>query len=652
MNNNGITYFRLQSPYDGDVTKDCGLTGSEVDNNFFVLEGRDIASVTLNGKVLNITLLNGNVFSVDLSPVDEEIGFEYDKENGVLKITQHGVTQELDGFKVEIPPCPEYPECEDCEECPPITNIEVSTDSTLSGKGSVSNPLGISPLFKTSHYKTVDSFIDVANGETIPDVNTVHVGDRYLVSEKVSKYGYLYNYDSLRQIACDLEAVNSEWRIPTKDDWDDMLNQIEPSEEYKTHNSISANKFLGKFAGKFLKSTDLWRSETQNNSDVLPTCENCPNGDGLCNPFTCAEFGNCAAHPIPVDASGLDLFGFTVKPSGYADDGGLYLYLDERAAFWTATDMEDGDNAYMKRFDYNKSEVYQDIIPTSYSLSIRLVKDYNGSNYFGKENILGNSFDTVIMPSACAGSRVWTSVNLSFNKTKYNPIDPDNGSDELYETKYYLIEWDGGKWLSNLFDEGDVVTIANAPDGSHSTEYKVVEEVLTAVHIQLKNEVINDLSETFDNINSDIESLATNVSNLNNTVAQLRQDLGNEEVERVATDDVIRLSVTELDEKVDNYIEQHDNLANERYNELVDDVNTLTEDLNIERQARIDGDAQLTDDLNGWGLGIQNQLDEFWGREHVQSNSSYDAQTGTLKIGSRSYENDIVLHLGFDFGEV
>ena len=32
---NAITYFKLKSPYEGDITKNCALTGSEVDNTFY-----------------------------------------------------------------------------------------------------------------------------------------------------------------------------------------------------------------------------------------------------------------------------------------------------------------------------------------------------------------------------------------------------------------------------------------------------------------------------------------------------------------------------------------------------------------------------------------------------------------------------------------
>ena len=62
----GITYFRKNSPYPGDVTKNCALDGVEVDNNFFVLEGRDIKTLRVEGSDIVVELQNGKVMrSVD-----------------------------------------------------------------------------------------------------------------------------------------------------------------------------------------------------------------------------------------------------------------------------------------------------------------------------------------------------------------------------------------------------------------------------------------------------------------------------------------------------------------------------------------------------------------------------------------------------------
>ena len=50
---------------------------------------------------------------------------------------------------------------------------------------------------------------------------------------------------------------NNGWRLPSKKDWDDMLNTIEPC-EFTNHDSTLSNEVLGKVAGKLLKSTEGW----------------------------------------------------------------------------------------------------------------------------------------------------------------------------------------------------------------------------------------------------------------------------------------------------------------------------------------------------------------------------------------------------------
>ena len=40
----GLTLYTLQSNYSGDTTKNCGLTGGEIDANFLFLRGNDIYS--------------------------------------------------------------------------------------------------------------------------------------------------------------------------------------------------------------------------------------------------------------------------------------------------------------------------------------------------------------------------------------------------------------------------------------------------------------------------------------------------------------------------------------------------------------------------------------------------------------------------------
>ena len=226
---NGITYFKLNSPYDGDVTKNCGLTGNEVDNNFFVLEGRDIKSVEVVGDALNITLMNGQVISDPdaFRTYTRDFDVSFDRETGKLKISYNGTTKEL---TIAVP-----------QDCPEVEQFILHSDTTLIGDGTLAAPLGISPLYYPGRYRPVISFIDTTAGESLP--TNAAKGDRYLVKEEVSAYGDLYDFDGVMQIQCDLNSITSEWRVPSKEDWDDMLNAIEPQAEYRNHEDPSCNKY-------------------------------------------------------------------------------------------------------------------------------------------------------------------------------------------------------------------------------------------------------------------------------------------------------------------------------------------------------------------------------------------------------------------------
>ena len=428
MNNRGITYFRLNSPYEGDITKNCALDGYEVDNNFFTLEGRDIKSVYVENNEIKIELMNGKVIkSGDVfSNFAQDLTFDFDSENGILYVKQNGQVQKIEGFVTEY-----------------NDNNGMATDSTLEGKGKPSSPLSVSPMYRPGVYTPVKKVIDLTTNECVcdnpecgcprderlPDPRHLVPGDRFLVHTENSDYGLLYNYEGIKKIACDLIGTNSPWRIPTKDDWDDMLNAVEPCESDRTHSSASSNIYLGRLAGKFLKNKFLWRSEgCMNNGedDGSDTCFdysddcncsnscNCGRNIDECSPMHCAEYHRCDRH-CKWNNKGIDKYGFGVTPAGYADDGLLYAYFGERGMFWSATVTRSGASAYAKRFDYNKSNVYQDIVPGSLYLSLRLVKDYDGTNYYERERILTDIYPTVLMPSIKTGHKIWTSVNIALS---------------------------------------------------------------------------------------------------------------------------------------------------------------------------------------------------------------------------------------------
>lgn len=590
--NKGLTYFRLTSPYEGDITKNCALDGYEVDSNFFTLEGRDVKSVNVNGNELVITLLNGETISTLNAFADftKDISFDFDTTNGVLYIKRNGVTQTITGFATTY-----------------NTGEAVATDGTVKGNGKPSNPIGISPMFKTGMYRPVTKVVDTTRCETLPSRERVMPGDRYLTLENVSEYGFLYNYEGVKQIACDLNACNSPWRIPTKDDWDDMLNAIEPCNENKDHASATSNRYFGKFAGKLLKSKDFWKMESvcdtstciNYDGETSTTCPVCTCGkSNPCNPTYCGEYGTCQCKPILHPNRGIDKYGFAITPAGYTDDGGQFGYFLERAWFWTASNCQ-YSNAFTKRFEYDKSTVYQDVISTKYNLSLRLIKDYDGDNYLERENILGTPYSTVLMPSQKKGKAIWTATNIALSNKCYNPVLPNNGMGITLTKKYFLNEWDGKKWLKNELQEGESVVIVNAPNGNSNIEYRLIKGDLIAVPTAIYNDVINDVTKTLDNLQDQINQETTRAIAKDN---ELEQKLNDEAASTDADIQDLKNRFDSTDETIKNINDTLSDFGKEtkkafdQINEvLTTSINTINGAIAAEVENRTNEDKKLSD---------------------------------------------------------
>ena len=495
----GLTYFKLKSPYPGDITKNCSLDGTEIDNNFFELESRDVKTAYWQNDTLIIERMNGDIISVPgiTEGCTKNLNIAYDKEQGTLYVTQDGYTQAITGFiSSDV-----------------LTTI--NSDDTLTGMGTRKKPIGISPMFETGQFRPAIKIIDTTKGEKLPDPNRVDPRNRFVTIENVSDYGYLYDYNGVRKIACDLRDSSSEWRIPTKEDWDDMLNAVEPCLEDRNHDKVTCNRDLGRFAGKLLKSVDFWRLESINPCDSNNGCNcgndcNTSNGcgtryanncDGYCGEYT----ENACSKPNPYPNRGIDKYGFAAVPAGYGDDGGRLDYFGERGWYWTATN-QCATNAYTKRFEYNKSSVYQEVISTSNLLSLRLVKDYDGTNFSERETILGSDYSTVLMPSIKSGKTIWMSTNVAFSNRYYGPVVPNNGMNLTYTKKFFVNEWDGKRWLKNELRNGDSIVILKAPTGEDNVEYRVINGELSNVATSIYDEVIIAIRPQLDSLKGAIAS--------------------------------------------------------------------------------------------------------------------------------------------------
>ena len=80
----GIKYFKLQSQIPGDYTKNCGLLGNEIDENFYFLRSMDIKTAyTIDEegrKILVLERVNcGREIKVDITDDD---AYQFRLEDG------------------------------------------------------------------------------------------------------------------------------------------------------------------------------------------------------------------------------------------------------------------------------------------------------------------------------------------------------------------------------------------------------------------------------------------------------------------------------------------------------------------------------------------------------------------------------------------
>ena len=520
----GLYFYKLVSPYKEDVTKDCKLTVNEIDHNFLTLKDADkadIEDVYLNEETNELILVrkNGEKFGADLSHFiqDTTLKVTYDSFKGVIELAHEGVVDGIDKLVTTDNIAKE------------IVKHTIA-DDTLSGAGRDDSPLGLNPMEKTSCFKAVNKVVDKTRGEYLPHPKNLKKGDRYLTYEEVSDYGFLYNFDSVKEIERDL--LNG-WRIPTKEDWDNMLNAIEMCDEDRNHDSLSCNAVLGHMAGAFLKSEDKWMKEECGKKDdeyhrphhphkpdftshkedddfeVDLGCE-----DDMEDPM---EELSRKPRPNPKHHVGFDKFGMSIVPAGYGDGYQMKDYMGQRGKYWTRTVSHVSD-VFTKRFDFDKGGVVQAADSPRSVCSLRLVKDYNGHNYRGTDTIQGVTYNTALIPSlnTSHGYAIWTAANIASSHRKYHPVLPEGGDKQELRKAFYFCEWDCENWMKKEMTDGDTTIIHIGPDGDRHREYKLV-------HGQLINVARDIISIVMDKYEADIKDLQNRMSRVEEDIIDLRQ---------------------------------------------------------------------------------------------------------------------------------
>ena len=460
----GVTYFKLKSEFDGDYTKHCGLLGEEIDENFYFLRGYDIESITVD-EDRNLII---NRVDKDYAPlvvnIGEELGqpsFKFNKETGTITVTYpDGTTSTMEGFLVEG------------------KDIRIATDSTFNGNGTMYNPLRLSPTETTGTFAPADEYFDLTEGAKMPEGKGK--GYRVVTREKIDNFGCLYPFSAVKKIQEKLTESGSQWRVPTKQDWDELLNAFECA-EFRNH-SANTCTWLGDAAGRAFKSFKLWDEH-----QTLPT---------------------------ETPTYGEDIAGLSFYPLGITPDRNEILNQKDSdaegfgkiAGFWTNTKNDEG-NAYVKVFGYNSGKVDQDTYGEGARMSIRLVKDYAYSNYNEIEEILGFPYPTEMVYGPYEDSeylKIWTKINLYSDAETLGGIRSEEwsavtDSDKGVEIIYFINEWDGTEWHKKPLENGDSVIIIERDDKPYH-EWRIIEDELIDTAEALAEEFNRDFAEVKEDI--------------------------------------------------------------------------------------------------------------------------------------------------------
>ena len=470
-NADGLTYYKLISPYAGDYTKNCGLVGSDLDENFFFLRGYDISSVTSENGILKIDRVNGETIEIPIEcALTIKPEFSYNENTGKITITYpDGETAEVDGFL--------------------FTNeIDLSTDGTIKGNGSVTSPLRLSNAEKTGTYSPADEYFDIVGGGMMPEGKWN--GYRVVTKEDVNYFGRLYPSGAIELIQDKLDELGSEWRIPSKDDWDELLNAMECEEDRNHGLTYTDNRGnLGRVAGQCLKSAGTYENEVGD-------------GDGLWKRYD--------TPPTQDSVNGMDIAGMSILPVGRVPESATFVDANDIngefglvASFWTSTkwSVNESEKLYTKTFAYNSAQVMQDAFHDA-KLSIRFVKDYDGSNYNEIETILGLNYPTTLVRGIHDDfkySKIWTCINFYDDSAALSGITSsewDAVPDEYKNTTtiFYINEWNGTEWEKKPMREGDSVVILDK-EGVEYREWRVVHGELVDTYSIVKEEFENEFGD-------------------------------------------------------------------------------------------------------------------------------------------------------------
>lgn len=478
---NGVIYYKLDSNihgYKGDITKNCGLRGEEIDSNFNFLRGQDIETISFNEKgELVIKRYNGEILNViPVNTFDYNYKFSFNQDLGILTIItpdEHEI--KLEGF----------------------ASNNIYHDYNFEGDGSHDNPLTLSNIVRTGRYSPAIKLIDTINTDEKLPIENINLHDRYVTKEEINTFGRLYPLKSVEEINNYLKSQGSEWHVPSKEEWDELLNAIDCHLD-KPHSSTETNKELGEFAGAALKDLKYWK---EYNGKVLSD----------------------------------DKYNFSIYPLGYCGDRGKDYYgsFGETACYWTSSVEDNDKEMFIKSFNYDKETVKQNTWSENYYLSLRLVKKLTDSNFYDEEVINGYTCKCIHIPGT---TTIWTKYNIDFSQFEnFIPSEWEQykNSNEI-KTHYFINDWNGNRWDKLEIKEGESIILHESEKGTMHEFLLINGELIDySVHLnaefqsQLDNiqTEINTFKQDLNDTKNEAKSLIEKVENLSKKLSILKTNL-------------------------------------------------------------------------------------------------------------------------------
>lgn len=677
INKKGITYYKLISQYEGDYTKECSLTGTEIDSNFNFLRGYDIKGVTYdNGtKTLKFVRMNGEVIPVKDFEVKTDISLEgsyFDEAKKELHIFVNGVE-----FVIK---------CDQSE----YLRVVYSND-TIKGNGTIGDPISLSNTLITGFFKPTDAVIDLTNPEnTLP--KDADNGDSYITKEYISPYGLLYNFDGVKEIMEYLKTENNGWRVPTTEEYGNMLNWLEECEDRNHNDEKMAYYSIGKRAALGIKA-----KHTSNKVDD--------------NPWE-TEYD---------DMEISNIYGFSALPGGHITNKKTKTLngFGEEAVFWTSSVHQDMVNAYTRKLLKFDNGVTNDIEAFYNYCSLRLVKDVE-YGVADVEVIGGVPYDVVFLPyvdkDGKKGTLAWTKVNVTFNNMLIdgngNAMEIDNEAVQK-EVHWFINTWEGTHWEKRELVDNSVVILKEGLDGAENEEWQllnnewvkrsdifteIVENNITQKFYDALDKERNERIEADDNLKMLIEKemneriegdeylyavisgetetrieedekireyIASEVSRLDKVDASLFEQLKAEALERKENDEKLQENIdaeAKVREEVDNEIikrldaeianrEEGDVLINEKLDTEISERKEadkiLQENINKETEAREMADDLLQDNIDAEAkareksdVQLQKNIDTKITRSEFEVEYEPEYKRIKFTIGSGELTND------------